>query len=1165
MASFNDPGYGAQWQLRGGTGVNLTPLYGQYSGAGVRIGLVDTFPDLGNPELAGRFDLSRSAWAQGQTTADDGSEGSQHGTEVALVLGAQANNGYGRVGAAWGATLVAFAFDSRSYRTVAQETEMLALQWQVDVSNNSWSRSGEHFRDDFGRAEYAGAAAAIADAAARGRWGLGTVIIRSAGNDGAIGDDVNAHNYSNNRYTVTIGATNGLGQVQGFSNQGAALTAVAPAAVTSWAAPLGSATAALMLEANPGLGYRDVQAIIAMTARITDAARANWIFNAADDWNGGGMHVARSAGFGLIDARAAVRLAESWTLQNTAHNLQQASAGGGGMVLADGGSSYATVFIDAALRMERAELSIDIAHDHLGELRLVLISPYGTGSVLLDQLHQGQYDAGRLTFSLSSTHFLGEWSRGTWVLRIDDLAGGQGGSLLGWQLTVLGSAPTADDQLVFTDEFAAVAAQDAARTLLRDDGGADTLNAAAVSTGSWIDLMPGAGSRIAGQGLSIAAGTLIEHAIGGDGADMILGNEAGNQLRGNRGWDTLDGRGGDDILQGGAGRDRLLGGEGHDQLDGGAEADWMEGGAGDDRYIVDDAGDRIVERAGQGYDRVEAWVDYTLPQGVEQLSLLGQARAGTGNGLGNLLLGNALANRLSGLAGDDRLEGGEGDDQLSGGAGQDVLIGGGGADRMAGGTGDDLYEVGQAGDRVVELRYGGIDRVQSWISYTLPVNVEHLDLQGSAALEGRGNAAANAISGNDAANRLWGFAGDDSLQGGGGDDALRGGDGDDLLEGGAGADFMAGGAGDDLYRVDQRGDRVVELAGQGSDTVRASIDYTLTREVERLELVGSALKGSGNAAANTIIGNELGNVLRGLDGDDRLEGGAGDDQLWGGAGRDLLAGGSGADRMLGGVGDDTYVVDDAGDRVVELRYGGFDRVQSWISYSLGANVEHLELQGGAALEGRGNAAANDISGNAAANRLWGFSGNDRLSGGAGDDQLWGGEGRDLLDGGSGADRMAGGLGDDIYIVEDAGDRVVELAGQGTDTVRAWVSHALTPAVERLELQGRADIDGRGNALANVIIGNAGANRIDGGAGNDVLTGGDGADTFVFSAGSGADRITDFDAAEGDRLLLRGFLATSWEALQPHLRAEGGDTLLTLGAATLRLDHAALTADAVFFG
>ncbi|WP_419897583.1 S8 family serine peptidase [Roseomonas sp. USHLN139] len=952
MASFNDPGFAQQWQLRGGVGINMTPLYDQYSGAGIRIGLVDTFPDINHPELAGRFDLARGGWAQGQTPLDDGHADSGHGTQVALILGARANNGYEQVGAAFGASLVAFAFDSRAYRTVAQETEMLALQWQVDVSNNSWSRSGEHFRDNFGDAAYAGAAAALADAAARGRGGLGTVIVRSAGNDGGIGDDVNTHSYSNNRYTLTIGATNGLGQVQGFSNQGAALMAVAPAEATSWAAPRASATAALMLEANPNLGYRDVQAIIAMTARITDAARADWHVNAAEDWNGGGLHVARSAGFGLIDARAAVRLAESWTLQNHAHNLQQASAGGGGMALAEGGSSYATAFIDAALRVERAELTINLAHSLIGDLRLVLFSPSGTSSVLLDRLHQGQYDSAtdRLTFTLASTHFLGEAASGGWVLRIDDAAGGGQGRLLGWQLILLGAAASADTQLVFTDEFTQLAAQDPSRAVLHDAGGEDTLNTAAVSSGSWIDLAPGMVSRIAGQGVTLAAGTVIEHAIGGDGADVLLGTDGPNRLQGNRGFDTLYGRAGDDVLWGGAGNDRLVGGPGQDWLDGGTGADRLEGGAGDDSYVLDHAGDRVVELAGEGFDTVHASIDYRLAEAVEQLQLQGQARAGTGN-----------------------------------------------------------------------------------------------------------------------------------------------------------------------------------------------------------------------AGANTILGNALANLLRGLGGDDRLEGGDGDDQLGGGAGDDLLFGGAGADRMLGGGGNDVYLVDDPGDTVVEFRFGGFDRVQSWISYTLPVHVEHLELQGAAALEGRGNASANDISGNAAANRLWGFAGHDRLFGGAGDDQLWGGEGRDLLDGGSGADRLAGGLGDDLYIIDEAGDRVVELAGQGTDTVRAWISHSLASAVERLELQGTADLDARGNALANVIIGNAGNNRIDGAAGDDVLTGGDGADTFVFSAGSGADRITDFDAAAGDRLLLRGFSPQSWEALQPHLHAEGDGTLLTLGAATLHLEHATLSAEAVFFG
>ncbi|MCR0983911.1 Calx-beta domain-containing protein [Roseomonas populi] len=146
-------------------------------------------------------------------------------------------------------------------------------------------------------------------------------------------------------------------------------------------------------------------------------------------------------------------------------------------------------------------------------------------------------------------------------------------------------------------------------------------------------------------------------------------------------------------------------------------------------------------------------------------------------------------------------------------------------------------------------------------------------------------------------DRLEGGDGDDALVGGDGNDTLLGGEGADRLVGGAGNDLMAGGAGDDRYSVEDAGDIVVEAANGGTDRVLASIDYALAENVEALTLLGTAIRGTGNALANHIIGNELGNVLDGGAGNDALLGGDGDDLLIGGAGRNTLTGGEGADRF----------------------------------------------------------------------------------------------------------------------------------------------------------------------------------------------------------------------------------------------------------------------------
>ncbi|MGF9760250.1 calcium-binding protein [Microvirga sp. 0TCS3.31] len=402
-------------------------------------------------------------------------------------------------------------------------------------------------------------------------------------------------------------------------------------------------------------------------------------------------------------------------------------------------------------------------------------------------------------------------------------------------------------------------------------------------------------------------------------AKTLAGTARADRLVGTSGNDVLSGLGGNDLLDGRKGRDR------------------MTGGAGNDTYIVDNAGDRVTEKAKGGTDTVKASVTWTLGSQVENLTLTGsKALKGTGNALANTITGNSGHNILDGKAG---------------------------ADRLAGGKGNDTYIVDNAADRVTEKAGEGLDTVQASVSYILGAHVENLILLGGA-LFGTGNELANSVTGNALDNRLDGAAGNDTLDGGAGRDTLAG---------GLGADRLLGGDGDDLYEVDEAGDVVVEGAGGGTDTVRATIDYTLSGDVENLVLLGAALRGTGNVRANTITGN---------------------------AGNNTLDGGQGADTLAGGAGDDTYVVDDIFDVVVETADGGTDTVRSSTGTTLADHVERLVLTG-RAIAGTGNALANIITGT---------------------------DGDNILDGRGGADTLDGGAGNDVYVVDEAGDVIVETAG-----------------------------------------------------------------------------------------------------------------------------------------
>jgi Ca2+-binding RTX toxin-like protein len=192
---------------------------------------------------------------------------------------------------------------------------------------------------------------------------------------------------------------------------------------------------------------------------------------------------------------------------------------------------------------------------------------------------------------------------------------------------------------------------------------------------------------------------------GGSGHDSIYGGRGHDMLQGSDGNDQLYGEDGNDRLYGGSGQDSLRGGDGDDRLDGGAGGDQMWGGRGNDIYVVDNAGDRVVESPNQGYDTVNASISYSLANtSVERLVLTGGDNLnGSGNSLNNALVGNA---------GNNVLKGGAGSDNLSGGSGNDTLYGGAGTDRLTGGAGRDVFvfEKGGGHDTVTDYR-DGQDRI----------------------------------------------------------------------------------------------------------------------------------------------------------------------------------------------------------------------------------------------------------------------------------------------------------------------------------------------------------------------------------------------------------------------------------------------------------------------
>ncbi|MBL9124860.1 MAG: DUF4214 domain-containing protein [Planctomycetaceae bacterium] len=487
MAVPNDPYFANQWHLQNtgansqgglpGADANVVAAWDITKGAGVVIGIVDDSIQYTHPDLSAQyipafsFDFIGNDADPAPATPDD-----NHGTAVAGVAGARGNNGIGVTGAAQDASLAGIRLVGAALTDDVLAAALTFHNQDIDIYNNSWGYPG-----------YTYVApplllAAMEESATQGRGGLGSIVVFAAGNAGGADwgyVDVSAAGPQSSIYSITVAAIDEFGKKSVYSQEGSAVFVSAyslgdlgrlgitttdrtgndgynadgtnelppdPFADvdytsgfggTSSATPLVSGVIALMLSANPSLSNRDVQEIIVQSARQNDPTDSGWSVN------GAGHHINHKYGFGAIDALAAVTLAQSWTPVGAPLELTSGTIAVNKAVPdnnAEGITSSVTVA--QQIKVERVEVVFDASIPKRGDLRVELISPDGTSSILAPA-NATNTGSNYSSWVFSSVRHWGEGSQGTWTIKVSDLDGNAlTGTFNSWKLNIHGTNPT---------------------------------------------------------------------------------------------------------------------------------------------------------------------------------------------------------------------------------------------------------------------------------------------------------------------------------------------------------------------------------------------------------------------------------------------------------------------------------------------------------------------------------------------------------------------------------------------------------------------------------------------------------------------------------------------------------------------------------------------------
>lgn len=585
-----DPLFSLQWHLRNtgqqtsgleGYDTHISRVWSDYTGRGVLLAVIDDGFDETHPDLVGNYrgDLSYD-FEHDRAGAAATKPSDSHGTAT-LGLIVASNNGIGGVGVAYGAEAAGYRMNLDDDTSAPEMLSMFtaasqkALSDGVAITSNSWGTTTEPFDNAELQSDYMQATANLAQS---GRDGLGIINVFAGGNSREEGSWTAYDPVANSPYAIVVAAAKANGTITSYSTPGASILVAAPGSDpssivttdrqgplgyntaadgdytnsvlsafsgTSAAAPVVAGVVALMLEANPHLGYRDVQEILAYSAKSSAVGApgySDFVQNRAVDWNGGGLYVSHDSGYGNVDALAAVRLAETWTKSSTYENLATADAQVNTLsaTIDAGQQAQFRASFDTDLRIQHILLTIELETTDLSGVTLGLIGPDGRNVSQFIEKPAGEELPATLSFTFDTTHYWGESTLGgDWAMAVQNANAAT--TIKSWSIQALGDSVDVNKTYVYTDEYGYYSSLNTHRGVLESATGQHTINASAVTTDSVIDLRAGMVGSLANTAFTVADDTVISRVYAGDGNDTLSGDEHNNILFGGRGNNFLDG------------------------------------------------------------------------------------------------------------------------------------------------------------------------------------------------------------------------------------------------------------------------------------------------------------------------------------------------------------------------------------------------------------------------------------------------------------------------------------------------------------------------------------------------------------------------------------------------------------------------------------------------